>query len=410
MSNYTGKVISDDYVPPTTSGISEPTKFAASLGRSASLGLSDYLAALGIKGTRAVTGGAPVTFQEALADVRGLTKQMKEESPLTYGAGQVAGALTGPGAAAVKLIKSAPKLGTITGMAGTGAVTGGVSGFTEDEDLKQAAVGAGLGALTGGVVGGVIQGTKRSVDKIARESAARSVEKLLTSKQAGNREALEKLFGRTDKEFRREENTTVFEEGKHLVDALREGSISARDIPGFVQAARQLEQKSMPQHLMNIGETALRGAGGAGVGGGLELLSGGFIPPGLAMAGIGLYGAKEAGSRMLVDLARTGASKLATQETLPLVYGIRGGISPTPSAIGAGTAATAGALMPNPLPAPAGYTGRVLPEEGFIPAAPIPAGDMLTPLAPPEATAPMPRLRQLAEEFRQRTGGQSCQQ
>lgn len=397
--------------PEDSSGAS----FMTGVGRSASLGTSDYLAALALMGTRSATGGAPITFQDALADVRTMNEQLREQSPIAYGAGQVVGSLGGPGAVAMQAVKRAPALGTIAGMTGTGAVTGGISGFTENEDLAQAAAGAGLGALTGGTVGAAFQGTKRLIDKAARESAARSVEKLLTSKQAGNREALENLFGRTDKEFRNE-GTTVFKEGKNLVDALRRGDLTARSIPEFVQVARQLEQKSFPEHLINIGESGLRGGAGAGVGLGLSALSGGVIPPGLAMAGIGLYGAKEAGGRMVIDAARTGISKLATQEYFPLMQEVtkRGPrmapiddtaaklagtyqrpkvstvIEPTPSRIGAGITATVAPQMTPSMPSD--YSEFTPVEESLTPiSTPQPAGS---------------RLQQLAEQFRQRFGGQ----
>lgn len=385
------------FTPAPVSGDSSGAAFMTGVGRGASLGLSDYLAALGIQGTRAMTGGAPVTFQEALGDVRGFTQQMREQSPLAYGAGQMVGSVGGPGAAAAKLVSRAPKLGTIAGITGTGAVTGGVSGFTEGEDLGQAAIGAGLGAATGGLVGGAFQGSKRLVDKLAREDAARSIETLLRSKQQGNKEILEDIFGVTDKQLRAE-GTTVFKEGKNLVDALRSGEMPATSIPKFVSAARQLSYKPLEQHVMNIGEAGLRGAGGAGIGLGLSALSGGVIPPALAAAGIGLYGAKEAGGRAAIDITRQGLSKMATQQRMPLVQermlpGGGVGIMPTPSATGAGITGAVSPMMGSMIPAqPEDYSAFQPIEEVPMPAAP--------------ASQPLPRLRQLAEEFRQRTGGQ----
>ena len=366
---------------PATPEISTPDVFAASLGRSASLGTSDYPAAFVLQKSRQ-NQGIPTTFQEALADVRASTQQIREQAPIAYGAGQVAGALAGPGAATAKLVSRAPALGTVAGITGTGAVTGGISGFTEGEDLRQAAAGAGLGALTGGVVGGAFQGVKAGVDKAVRLDAARQLEKIISGKQRDARQTLETILG---KDIIEDYNGQTFKAAKEFAKSLKSGDMTAADSEQVVNVISNLANLTRGERMLNFGGAVIRGAGGGVAGGGLELLSGGFIPPGLAAAGLGLYGAKEQLGRFGIEEARRLGVKLATQETVPLATAglspagvVR--VTPTPSAIGAGITGAATSMYP---------------------AVPVEA----TP-APPEATAPMPRLRQLAEEFRQRTGGQ----
>jgi hypothetical protein len=117
-------------------------------GKSATLGLIQYPQAGLMK---LVNGG---TFKDNLANLREDEAQVAAAHPIPYGAGSLAGtALTAAGTGG----------GGLIGMAGRGAIQGGVSGFTQNEDFGDAAAGAGLGAVLGGAGRAVDYGKARFV-------------------------------------------------------------------------------------------------------------------------------------------------------------------------------------------------------------------------------------------------------
>jgi len=123
-------------------------------GKGATLGLIQYPQAL-LK--QAVNGG---TFGENLADLRQSEEQLAQEHPVAYYGGNLVGGLqsaVGTGG------------GGLVGLMGRGAIQGGVAGFTQNEDLGDAAAGAGLGAALGGVARGVDKGRSMYLQKALRE-------------------------------------------------------------------------------------------------------------------------------------------------------------------------------------------------------------------------------------------------
>lgn len=339
-------------------------------------------------------GEGKLTRKEALEILSEQEAADRAANPFYYGAGQLGGAVALPGAALAKLAARVPALGTVGGVAGTGAVTGGIGALAESEDPTKTLYGATLGALTGGLVGGAFQGAKKGIDEALRIDAARQIEKIITGKQKDARQTLEAILG---KDVIRDYGGDSFKAAKEIIVDLKKGAFSASENPKLVKTIENLANISRGERIANIGAAAIRGAGGATAGGGLELLSGGFIPPGLAAAGLGLYGAKEQLGRLGIEEARRLGVRLGTQQASPIAQAVGGGgtvrVVPTPSPTAAGVAATAAPLAQSPLP-----TGTPL----------VPApGEVYTPImSPEESMTPLPPLRQLAREFRQRFGGQ----
>jgi hypothetical protein len=108
--------------------------------KSATLGLVQYPQA-GLK--QLVNGG---TFGENLSDLRAEEAQLAADHPVPYQGGSAAGTL---------LQAAGTGGGGLLGMVGRGAIQGGVSGFTQNEDLGDAAAGAGVGAGLGALARGV---------------------------------------------------------------------------------------------------------------------------------------------------------------------------------------------------------------------------------------------------------------
>lgn len=117
--------------------------FMTNIGRGATLGLAKYPAAGVQMGLRALTGASVGTFGENVADVAEFYRQQEQESPQAALAGRIVGGLAAtPGGG-----------GSLAGIVGRTALAGGVSGFTENENLRDAATGAAIGALTAGTLG-----------------------------------------------------------------------------------------------------------------------------------------------------------------------------------------------------------------------------------------------------------------
>lgn len=123
---------------------------ASGVGYGLTAGLTQFPAAAVLQGTRALTGGAPLSYGEALQEVRAANRATQREYPFAYGAGEVGGsgiltALTGGGSLPVQM--------------GKAALQGGVSGATAAESLADvpgaAAGGAALSAGTTGLLGGL---------------------------------------------------------------------------------------------------------------------------------------------------------------------------------------------------------------------------------------------------------------
>lgn len=117
--------------------------FMTNIGRGATLGLAKYPAAGVQMGLRALTGAPVGSFRENVADVAEFYRQQEQENPQAALAGRIVGGLA-----------AAPGVGgTLPAMIGRTALAGGVSGFTEEEKLTDAAKGALIGAATAGTLG-----------------------------------------------------------------------------------------------------------------------------------------------------------------------------------------------------------------------------------------------------------------
>jgi len=142
---------------PVPEGDQSPD-FAAYLenvGRSASYGLSRYLAAPAIIGTRALTGGAPLSLKEASSLAQESYQQTEAEHPRAAAAGKITGALTSGTHFARAATAPTAMLRVLRG-AEAGTLQGGVSAYNEDKSpIAGAAIGAAFGAA-GSAVGDVI--------------------------------------------------------------------------------------------------------------------------------------------------------------------------------------------------------------------------------------------------------------
>lgn len=166
-----------DYVGATLQGV----------GRGATVGLSDYPAALVMMGQRALTGGPRMGYQETLADIRATREAQLPRLQRAYKAGEIAGGL----------ISSAGGVGSLAQLAGRSAVLGGVSGFTSqpgmDNVARDVALGTGLGALAGTLGYGVQRLGQSQVVPYVRSRAIEAQEENIVRAQQAMAETLDQL-------------------------------------------------------------------------------------------------------------------------------------------------------------------------------------------------------------------------
>lgn len=161
-------------VAPST----EPSQIesgARGLAQGATFGFSDEATAA----LESALTGRP--YEEALAETRGLYKKAEEESPLTYGAGQIAGGVATAFVPGIGQLGTAAKGATIGGKIGLGAlggaVTGGLgaAGLSEatdtDQIISDILKGGTLGAAIGGAVPVAI-GAAKTVGEGVKKSAS----------------------------------------------------------------------------------------------------------------------------------------------------------------------------------------------------------------------------------------------
>jgi hypothetical protein len=182
---------------PTQPPVSRENQTLAGIsgfGQGATAGLIQYPQALVLRATRAVTGGVTPTFGEALQDVRQGQQALREESPYTYGAGQITGGAAGLG-----------KLTAGAGLARTAATAGGMGAtakYTEapETTLGQAAL---QGAAEGGISlagGAAIKGIGTGLSKIGETSFGGYVRNLVESGTKSGQQTIGKVFGPLYKE------------------------------------------------------------------------------------------------------------------------------------------------------------------------------------------------------------------
>lgn len=166
-------------------------RFLQGVGRGASFGVTDPLAALAIMGTRALTGGAPMNFGQALQQVKEGNIAARDAGS-AYDIGNITGGLTTGGLLGIGR--------TLPGTVARGATMGGVSGaLSERPDQIFSPEGATIGALAGGLGGALTYGLSMPGRAVIRDGQVlpSPAEKLVRDQYVANQmEAVNKYTAR----------------------------------------------------------------------------------------------------------------------------------------------------------------------------------------------------------------------
>jgi hypothetical protein len=263
-------------------------------GQGATAGLIQYPQA----GLMSAVTGQP--YSASLADLRAQNTQLAAEQPYQWYGGNVGGAV-GLGALTAG--------GSLPVQAATAAGTGAVGGYTQNEDLSEAAQGAAYGGALG-VAGGVL---RAGMDKVAKSQIIDTINGLLKEKPEGWRQTLSNALGipmRGDKPV---------QAATKLVDDLKSGTVKVADIvknpvnpnTGIATNITDLApsfKSYVPGVVQGVGE----GIVGAGLGAGTNYLAGKPIDPYAAMVGGATMGLTHGGARALKDIGTTSIAKYAT--------------------------------------------------------------------------------------------------
>jgi len=180
-------------------------------GKGATAGLIQYPQALALRATRAVTGGAPTTFSQALQDVRQSQGQLQQENPLTYGVGEVGGTIAGLGKAAKVVGLGANPVQRLAGLAG---VQAGISKATESPETTAAQAIESGGMSTAGALalGGAGKAVEAGLSKYGERTLSKSVQTLVDAGTPEARQGLLATFGpayKSVKEIARDQKPTM---------------------------------------------------------------------------------------------------------------------------------------------------------------------------------------------------------
>lgn len=326
--------------------------FATNIGRGATLGLVKYPAALAQMGVRALTGAPVGTFGENVADVGEFYRQQEAASPTAATAGRVIGGLV-----------PIPGLGpatTVLGTAGRGAVSGGVSGFTEQENLsdalKGAAVGGGVGLVGGTLASAYAKPAEAFVRSRFEQKMAERIEKnapIVATELKNLQPAFDRITMRAGRSVDPDnvvkyiadygsKNNPLRKAGIRITEAEVDAAKSYNAALGQVKGADtriQTAAKMGPAEFYDyakgsLGYKALQGgqsylqaakemlpgiALGAGAGAGMGMMSGMTPMQGAAMgAGMGgLYELKARGAPFITQAAAAGLSRMAPTGAIP---------------------------------------------------------------------------------------------
>ena len=163
-------------------------------------GLGQYPAAglVSLASRVAPQGGQPLSYQQALEQLRESQQSLQQEAPLAYGAGQVAG-----GAAALGKISAGASLAHTAGRAG---LMGATSRYTEapettlGEAITQGGIEGGLTLGVGGVGTAAAKGVGAALGKGGEISFRNYVKGLVESGTEGGQRTLKNIFGPLYKE------------------------------------------------------------------------------------------------------------------------------------------------------------------------------------------------------------------
>lgn len=176
---------------PTMAGVS-------GFGLGATAGLIQYPQALALQATRAVTGGAPMSFRESLQEVRQGQQALREQNPLAYGASQAAGGIAGLGK-----ISAGASLAHTAGRAGLMGATAKYTQAPETtlgEAITQGGIEGGLTLGVGGLGTAVTKGVGAALGKGGEVSFRNYVKGLVESGSEGGQKTLKSIFGPLYKE------------------------------------------------------------------------------------------------------------------------------------------------------------------------------------------------------------------
>lgn len=176
---------------------------AVGLGMGATAGLMQYPAA-GVLAlaTRLAPQGAPLSLKDALAQVRETTGEIRETSPIAYGAGEIGGTIAGVGklGAVGKVGQARGVAQTAASLARPAAVAAGYGATQKYTESPETTLGeaAKTGALAGaGTVafGGAGKLVEKGFSKVGQSATKAYIEKMIESHVPGTKSALEKTFG-----------------------------------------------------------------------------------------------------------------------------------------------------------------------------------------------------------------------
>lgn len=193
-----------EFVEPTTP---QPPKQPVSVGRAAQAGLAGItqgaLAGLGqypaagmlsLASMIAPQGERSLSYPEALAQVRESQQSLREEAPLTYGAGTLAGGVAGFGKILGAIGAGAKAIPGAAGMAG---LLGYTSEYTRAPETTptEAGIAGGVSGLATAVLGGAGKGVETGLKKYGEKTIQKRVESLVESKTPEAEKQLVRTFG-----------------------------------------------------------------------------------------------------------------------------------------------------------------------------------------------------------------------
>jgi hypothetical protein len=196
---------------PPESGFDRTLAGISGFGQGATSGLIQYPQALALKATRAMTGGAPMTYEQSLQEVQQGQGQLQQQYPMTYGAGEVGGSLasflggtklaTAGLSAGQKAVGLGTKLAapTMVGAVQSGTAEATKPGTTLSDIGTSAAIGGGLG-FGGGLLGA---GVEAGVTKLGEASVRQTLRSLIDADTKSSKKAINELVGPSYKEVQK---------------------------------------------------------------------------------------------------------------------------------------------------------------------------------------------------------------